>query len=241
MNSFLSRLLNDLKRGGLHHAYGFSGDREEIRVILIDFFENNLEIKTKGNPDFYHITEASFGVDSSRKLKDLHILRSSDGGRKIFLIEMDAITHEAQNALLKMFEEPQAGTHFFIIIPSIELLLPTLRSRLSIHVVSNVSSVSGQSSASKDRYEKEAKTFLKLGLKEKIKFVDDLAALVSDEKATKQDVLGFLNGLEIVIGQTALKKGQTKGIDAVLTARSYMQDRAPSIKQLLEYVALNVA
>ena len=54
-------------------------------------------------------------------------------GKKIFIIETGFFTREAQNSLLKVFEEePTEGTHFFVFTPSAETLLPTLRSRMVI-------------------------------------------------------------------------------------------------------------
>ena len=57
---------------------------------------------------------------------------------RTFVIAADSILGEAQNALLKLFEEPNAHTCFYLIIPREDILLPTLRSRLAILATENV-------------------------------------------------------------------------------------------------------
>lgn len=146
------------------------------------------------------------------------------------MLTANNMTHEAQNALLKMFEEPTADTHFFLMIPSAGILLPTLRSRLVIikdELLANTA-ISTHVSA-----------FLKLPIGKKIAFVNDLAAEVSDETKTKQDVIEFLNGLEQTLAKSPLG-AKSRGVRAVLKAQEYMHDRSASVKQLLEYVAMSV-
>ena len=71
-------------------------------------------------------------------MKDRQQKKSLDGGKKIFVISTNSITREAQNSLLKIFEEPTEGTHFFLILSSSRILIPTLKSRL--HVIPSISS-----------------------------------------------------------------------------------------------------
>ena len=57
-------------------------------------------------------------------------MRPSDGERMVFLLE-DAqdMQAPAQNALLKVFEEPPEGVYLFLLTVSRKALLPTIRSR----------------------------------------------------------------------------------------------------------------
>jgi len=48
----------------------------------------------------------------------------------LFVIAASFITHEAQNALLKLFEEPPVDTAFVLVVPPAFQLLPTLQSRI---------------------------------------------------------------------------------------------------------------
>ena len=108
----------------LHHAYCFEGDVDYITDLLLNFLEKDFKIK--GNPDFWMGEYDRFGINDGRKINDFQ-LRKAD--KKIIVIKTNFITREAQNSLLKMFEEPTANTHFFIIVPSKEILLPTLQSK----------------------------------------------------------------------------------------------------------------
>lgn len=51
---------------------------------------------------------------------------------KIIVIEAKGIAREAQQALLKIFEEPPLTTKFILVLPGIEGLLPTVLSRVSM-------------------------------------------------------------------------------------------------------------
>lgn len=70
------------------------------------------------------------GVDTVRLLKAETLLRPSELPFRVFLVEdADLMTTAAQNAALKLLEEPPAGVHFFLLAESAEALLETVRSR----------------------------------------------------------------------------------------------------------------
>src|SRR5688572_29123774 len=114
----------------LHHAYLIVGDRGEAETSLHDFFLRE-GVKLTNSPDFFLYKETLFGIDEARSLS-LNASRKAFIERKIFLILPEKITHEAQNALLKTFEEPNANTHFFLVVPDENIVLPTLRSRMEV-------------------------------------------------------------------------------------------------------------
>lgn len=214
-----------------HHAYFIHAFRD-VAQRLKDFLKKEFHIEHSKNPDFYHEKFETLGIDESRRIKENHLSKSfTEGSKRIFIIEASGITHEAQNSLLKIFEEPNEDSHFFLIMSSSEILLPTLRSRLFI-IKSNEENEENQAI-------KDAERFLKLSKKDKIDFVDEMAKKISDEKANKSDAQEFLAALEIVF----YKKNELKNTEAlkvILKAKDYMSDRSPSIKQLLEFVALSL-
>ncbi len=208
-----------------HHAYALVQAKVEH---LLETLKKHHKIEPQGNPDFFHEKYESFGIDESRRIKELHTSKAfSADTKRIFILEIRTITHEAQNSLLKIFEEPHESTHFFILIPSASILLPTLRSRLYI-IESEREEHDGLA---------DAKKFIKLNQKEKVEFVDDLAKQISDEDLPKSAAVEFLAALEILLAEDPEKNKRVLG--AILKARDYMNDRAPSIKQLLEFVALS--
>lgn len=210
-----------------HHAYFIHAIKDGAQKLK-EYLKEKFHINHVQNPDFYHEKFEVLGIDDSRKLKELHASKSfKEGSKRIFIIEASGITHEAQNALLKIFEEPNEDSHFFLVMPSPHVLLPTLRSRLLIPQVRQENLVV-----------KTAEDFLKLSRKDKVSFVDEFAKRISDEEAMKSDAQEFLSALEMVLYKNGLEQN-SKALQSVLKARDYMNDRSPSIKQLLEYVALS--
>ena len=210
-----------------HHAY-FIHSFKDSAYKLKEHLLTALHINHTQNPDFFHEKYEVLGIDESRRIKELHLSKSFiEGSKKIFIIEASGMTHEAQNSLLKIFEEPHEHSHFFLIMPSLDVLLPTLRSRLLV-----------LEKQENEESSPEAIKFLKLSKKDKITFVDELAKSISDEEATKSDALEFLAQLESALHKNGVEKN-SNALKAILKARDYMNDRSPSIKQLLEYVALN--
>ena len=69
-------------------------------------------------------------VDQIRNMSaDTYILPNEAAG-KVYIIERaDTMNEQAQNAALKLFEEPPSGVHFILCVQNAERLLPTVRSR----------------------------------------------------------------------------------------------------------------
>lgn len=72
----------------------------------------------------------SFKVDLVREIRRGVSLAPGEGDRAVYILkDAHAMTTAAQNALLKVFEEPPPGTVFFLLTEKREALLPTVRSR----------------------------------------------------------------------------------------------------------------
>ncbi len=215
-----------------HHAY-FISSFKDAALHIKNFLKDKFKIGYDKNPDFFHEKFESFGIEDSRRIKELHLSRGfTQGSKKIFIIETANITHEAQNALLKIFEEPNENSHFFIVMPSSHALLPTLKSRLYILRSENPEILD------QDLFD-EVEKFLRLNKKDMVTYVDALAKDISDEKLDKSDAQKFLAALEVIVYK---KKGveAVNGLKAILKARDYLNDRSASAKQLLEYVVLSL-
>lgn len=219
-----------------HHAYLLIGP-DSSRTELISILEKDQELKTHGNPDFYDRQYQNFTVDDARELKSLHNTRPvGTTGKKIFILTMNGITSEAQNALLKLFEEPAEYAHFFLIIPSAHLLLPTVKSRMTIIAEMK----EGKKENGNIGAIEEAQKFLKLSKAKRLEEIKKLVDDITKEKKTKQDAIDYLNAIQAVVyEQKGVKEGKSM-LEAIEKARTYIHDRAPSMKMLLEYVALNV-
>ncbi len=95
-------------------------------------------LQSNSHPNFLKVApldEKAQGitVDQIRALKDFAQKTAPEGLWKIILINsLNDLGLNAANALLKILEEPQPKTLFFLIFHSGEILLPTLRSRCAL-------------------------------------------------------------------------------------------------------------
>ncbi len=75
----------------------------------------------------------TISVELVRKIKESVYLMPSELTCKIYILEqVDAMTVQAQNALLKLLEEPPQQVYFFLLCENASLLLPTVRSRAQL-------------------------------------------------------------------------------------------------------------
>lgn len=216
-----------------HHAYCVVGDPLVMRGELFDLLKNELKIQSKGNPDFSHYVSDTFTIDEARALKERVSGKGFAGARKIFVIECRSITLEAQNSLLKIFEEPTQGTLFFLIVESDEFLLATVRSRLMIFKQDRTSDESDS------RQVIEAESFLKAKLPERMQIVKKLADDISDENKTKNDAIHFIKNLETAFaGNLGNLKKYPEVFGAILRSERDIALSGASVKMLLESIAI---
>ncbi len=239
----MQRLIDSYKKSGnLHHAYFLVGDMESVFSDLKSFLENEVRINTTGNPDFWYGKYNTLNIENARMIAESQERKSfSDHleaelpSKKIFIIQTDFITEEAQNSLLKVFEEPTAGTHFFIISPQ-DVLLPTLRSRM---VVIQVESYKAPTILSGSRLNASASKILNLGIAERLAKVKEITDAIGDEDATKQDAITFLNQIESELYKNGIEKN-SKSLEICQQARAGLYDRGAPVKIILENVVLSV-
>jgi hypothetical protein len=106
-----------------HHAFLVVGNHN----LILDSLESGLK-----NPDqdIFHMRGERMGIDDVRTILHEAYLTPLIHEHRSFVIMYDDLTHEAQNALLKLFEEPPHTARFYLCIDLPSKLLPTLRSRL---------------------------------------------------------------------------------------------------------------
>ena len=98
-----------------HHAYVIFGNIPA-------------QLRTSEREGMYVIrSEKTLSVDEVRLLGD-YAAQSANGTRRV-LIAAPGISFQAQNALLKLFEETRQGVHFYLHLPAGTRLLETLFSR----------------------------------------------------------------------------------------------------------------
>ncbi len=216
---------NYKKTGRLHHAYVLNGDREIIKSSLFTFLENELQFPIDNNPDLW---QGEFNVF---KIKDSHFLNNEQlkkplvNDKKIFMLFLNAITLDAQNSLLKIFEEPKAESVFFIICPAGINLLPTLKSRLIC-----------QSFAESNLFTSLAQKFLQSNIGERMEIINNLSKEIKDEKKVKADMISLMKEIENIIAKQKEKNiGQIYDLEKAI---NYSNDESASVKMILEHLAL---
>ncbi len=221
--SFLKKILN---KENLHHAYCIEGNPELVLSELTEFLEENIDFKTHGNPDFWHGSFETFSIDESRKLKERQE-KTAFGGTKIFVLSFSFITREAQNSLLKVFEEPTPQTHFFILTPTSDVLLPTLRSRLVV-----------LRHKRKEDDPDSIKKFIQSTVAKRLVVVKSFI-----EEKDRSGALDFLSELESYAALQDVSKLSQKDVLSLQEMSKYKKFlfvQGSSIKLVLEHVALTL-
>jgi len=218
----------------LHHAYFIFGDKENILSDINNFLEKSLNIKRQGNPDVLFYDYEVFGIDEGRELQSKQYLKPVISDKKIFVIYFDSITVEAQNALLKCFEEPALGTHFFIISNSDSFLLPTLRSR--IVVIRHKETYKRLKDSEETNDSSLVKEFINSLPKKRLEIVSKMV-----EEKDKNLATSFINNLILELCNDDIKKisnKKAKAIKEIVNLSKYLKDRSSSLKLILERISL---
>ncbi len=227
------------RTGYLHHAHIMEGAHIEVVPELLSAIERHMGIVAKGNPDLMVIKCQSLGVSEARLLKEAQIQSSFSGGRRIFIIGAESFTHEAQNALLKTFEEPTVGTHFFIIVPHLATILPTIKSRVII--------IDGRrTSVKEDDTRVIAEKFLDSNLEQRFAIAKKQTEVKKGEQVDREKIRHILDHIERILytrmagpqlGNPTSKLGG--GIfREIFQAKTYLADRGSSAKMLLDHLAI---
>lgn len=198
-----------IKRKKFCHGYLFCGEKEKsfeliyktARHIFCDdlshcgkcYFCKIRELKQ--NPDFYFYDFPKFGVEESDNLISRVFKKSFNNGKKIFLVSIRQISKEAQNALLKILEEPPLNTYFLIYVLIPIDIIETLKSRLVVIKSGQERILDGV-----------PQEFFKMNLLQKIDFFEGLKSrkeakdfLLSLIKGTQKENIGKLaEGIKLI-------------------------------------------
>jgi len=133
------------------------------------------------------------------------------------------MTSEAQNALLKLFEEPPSNTHFFLCVGSVSELLPTLCSR--VHVLEG--EIATVAPLEFHTQFLGASVAARIALLEPILKERDTAAAAN-----------LLRGIEQALALQSRTNENRKAVQHILAVRGALAGKGASLKALLESVAL---
>lgn len=118
------------------HATMLTGDQGAgKRTVAIKFVEEILGKTVESNPYILHISSEgkSIGIEQIRELQKFLQLKTSGYApirRAVIVDDADSMTIEAQNALLKVLEEPPEDTVIVLTASKPHQLRPTIHSRV---------------------------------------------------------------------------------------------------------------
>ncbi len=218
----------------MHHAFVIESEAEEGIGAALAWVEKELGVKAEGNPDISVLRYGLFSVADARRVSELAAGVAFAGESKAIIIAASRAYHEAQNALLKVFEEPPAGTYLFLIMPSLGGLLPTLRSR--VHVLDR--NVRHQVSYIPE----SAREFLKATKEKRSAMIKKIAEHKGGDAAVaREEAIALLNGIEAAAfkyrSQTSILEHAELLAD-IATLRVHLYDRSAPVKMILEHIAV---
>lgn len=216
----------------IHHAYCLVGEISRSKEILENFLEKGAGIAIRGNPDYFFAEFPTLTIEEARKIRDMEEGRAWGENDRVFAIAAHSMTGEAQNSLLKILEEPAENTRLFLLIESVKMLLPTVRSRLFITAVA----------AEAGEENNVAVGFMKASIPERLKMVKSFTDELSEGNKTKTDLVRFLHDVEKILHQKIepKKSEHIRGLEALLQAERELSGRSPSVKLLFEHLALTL-
>jgi len=242
------RYLNDT-RHLRHHAFAIEAEAEEGIEIAQTWVEKELGMKAKNpstklgasNPDVVVLRYGLFSVADARRVLEVAASVPLAGENKVLIISASRAYHEAQNALLKLFEEPPPGMHLFLVLPSLGGLLPTLRSRVQVLQGYKDESIKYKGKS----ISKEAEEFIKASKERRSAIIKKLTSGKDEEerRELRDEAIEIVNGVEAAAYQ---QRGNTlqfpKGVSSLLNdiavLRSHLYDRSAPVKMILEHLSL---
>ena len=187
--SFKDAVSSAVASGKLSHALIFEGTSAEIRMALAK--ETAKAILCKGadkpcgscsachktssgsHPDLHIIDKggAMIKVDEIRDVKEKAKVYPNDGNKSVFIIcEAQNMNPQAQNALLKIFEEPASHVSFILTCPSKSSLLDTITSRATSYFTGE--EISGEISEEEEKAKQlAAELLLSLSSENELQFL----------------------------------------------------------------------
>lgn len=219
----------------LYHSYVIEGDPESLAYTLREFLESRGEINKNSGDVIVNLYD-SFAVSDSEMIKEWHQNKPTEGKKKVCILGAKFINREAEQTLLKIIEEPNTDTHFFIIVPDSSLLLGTIISR--VHLIKNV----GDDTEVED---KAAEDFMNSSPSVRIEKVADIIKEFKDNDNSgglRSRAISLINGIERIIYKKWKENVDDENLKFVLNelknCRGYLSTPGASVKMILEHIAL---
>ncbi len=217
-----------------HHAFVIPAEVEEGIAHAEMWISQNLKLQTKNNPDVVVLRYGLFSVDDAREVVRFASQAPIVGEKKAVIIAASRAYQEAQNALLKLFEEPPQNTYLFLVLPTLGMLLPTLKSRVSVLKHET------RSTKNQTKIPEAVAEFLKANKEKRSAMIKRLVSgKDEDERRENRDTaITILNGVEIAARNYGLTMSIIPLLEDIQELRGHLQDRAAPVRMILEHLSL---
>jgi hypothetical protein len=191
---------------------------DDTRDTIEKLCEDIMGYTISNSPDYLYREYTQLGIGDAKDIREMHS-KKGFSDKRIFFIRTYSITNEAQNALLKMLEELNKGTTFFLMVPNQNIILPTLLSRMQV------------------AYEKDGnknKTY-NAGIFMSSSYVDRMSIVkkIIEEK-DRENAVYLINSIENLIykkwGKDKKNTVLKNSLLLILKSREYLHKKGVSIK-----------
>ncbi len=228
----------------MHHAFVIEASAEEGIKLALEWAERELPSFAQGyggrsglksHPDVIVFQYGLFSVDDARRVNEIAMQTPIVGDIKIIIIAANRAYHEAQNALLKLFEEPPQSTYLFLVMPSLGGVLPTLLSRVMV-LKHQAPSIKHET-----KIPEIADKFLNMNKEQRSAFIKKLVRGKDEEerRENRDTAIAIVNGIEATAYASETTKNKVL-LEDIQELRGHLYDRSAPVKMILEHLSLVV-
>ncbi|OGM28881.1 hypothetical protein A2801_02880 [Candidatus Woesebacteria bacterium RIFCSPHIGHO2_01_FULL_41_10] len=154
--------------------------------LIVGTSKESIELQKQHILETYELKELTFKPHKIADVREvIHLAAQAFNNTAFILEDMQFASVEAQNALLKMLEEPTSDLTFILTTNNLHTILPTVRSRCSI-IVASIDSVIENSEM--------IETFLSADIGERLQIVSSLTK--------REDAITFIQSLQVILTKT---------------------------------------
>ena len=198
-----------------HHASLIIFGRHKLDEVRKKILEKITQPVTEINVD-------TFSIDNARFLRQLAVRKNDIS---VILVTVNAATVEAQNALLKILEEPSAGIHFIFLARNGNIFIPTVLSRMQLVVWKEERDGNSQ-----------ARHFLAAPIESRLKIVEKVTASEHHSEAFE-----LIEDISFSMARSpCFIKAEEKELHQLLTAHKYLSKHPVGLRSVLEHLSLSL-
>lgn len=206
-----------------------SKDREEALELARKIAREN----SVHEFDFTLIELETIGISDVREFQKKAYLKPYKSPQKIVCLLANELTHESQNAMLKILEEPPNNTIIIVSVPNKDLILPTILSRCKVLEIKNSNQISKSDFL---KYQNALSVISKKGVGERLKIAQNLSK-------NKDEALKHLENLILAGRDNLIKNPNAEYLNTVKILQNFytaIKTTNVNLRLALENLFLNL-